>query len=483
MSLAEGAGRANALHHAIAPILPVVLAAAAIASLAGVVHAVAIVPLHVPLDPDEGWNAYHAAAAVAGRGLYPRPADFMINNYPPLSFYLVGLLGTLVGDQIIAGRIVSLFSFLTLCGLVASLVRMSGASRRAAVFSMLSLSTALLVASDYVGMDDPQLLGHALQMAAMLLVVRAPRSGGNMLAAALLFVAGGFVKHNLFVLPLAALLWLALFDPRNARRFALYATALIVAGLVLFWTEFGFDLLNRLNSAREWSLAQSWSNFGTWLPFAAIPLCALSILLVRAPKGPAVAFAAIYVGIAIPVGAIFLGGAGVDVNAMFDADIALALVVGLVLDCLLAGGELASRIAGSVFVIATFLPLFVSGAANTNWRTPSFWLQPMREETALAARDIAFVRARPGPVICESLAFCYWAGKAAPVDVFNIDQQLRTRTRDPAPFLRFIQSRRYGAIELDETAPFPLPQSAEAAISRNYRLDHADDEGIFFVPR
>ncbi|HEY6578872.1 MAG TPA: hypothetical protein VIY09_06080, partial [Rhizomicrobium sp.] len=84
--------RASSLDHAVAPILPVLLAVAAAACVAGFARAIAIAPLHVPLDPDEGWNAYNAVAAMAGRGLYPAASSLMVNNYPPLSFYLVGCL-------------------------------------------------------------------------------------------------------------------------------------------------------------------------------------------------------------------------------------------------------------------------------------------------------------------------------------------------------------------------------------------------------
>ena len=77
----------------------------------GLWRALATMGLRLPLDPNEGWNAYHAAAAMSGTPLYPGPRSFMIDNYPPLSFYLVGALGRLFGDNIFAGRIIALLSF------------------------------------------------------------------------------------------------------------------------------------------------------------------------------------------------------------------------------------------------------------------------------------------------------------------------------------------------------------------------------------
>ena len=41
---------------------------------------------------NEGWNAYHADTAMRGGSLYPPPDGLVANNYPPLSFYIVGAL-------------------------------------------------------------------------------------------------------------------------------------------------------------------------------------------------------------------------------------------------------------------------------------------------------------------------------------------------------------------------------------------------------
>src|SRR5579862_2788401 len=65
----------------------------------------------IPNDYNEGWNAFWADAAIHGRALYPAPDSDIANNYPPLSFFIVGAVGYLVGDSLFAGRLVSLVSF------------------------------------------------------------------------------------------------------------------------------------------------------------------------------------------------------------------------------------------------------------------------------------------------------------------------------------------------------------------------------------
>ena len=41
-------------------------------------------------NPNEGWNAFQAMRALGAGPLYPPPGGLTGNNYPPLSFYIVG---------------------------------------------------------------------------------------------------------------------------------------------------------------------------------------------------------------------------------------------------------------------------------------------------------------------------------------------------------------------------------------------------------
>ena len=48
----------------------------------------------IPLIHNEGWNAVHTSRAMSGGHLYQYDTAFLVNNYPPLSFYVVGLPST-----------------------------------------------------------------------------------------------------------------------------------------------------------------------------------------------------------------------------------------------------------------------------------------------------------------------------------------------------------------------------------------------------
>jgi hypothetical protein len=431
-----------------------VLCALVLAALPLLVRNILEIPAQVPLDPNEGWNAAHALAAMAGGALYPPPANLMVNNYPPLSFYIVGSLARLTGDAVVAGRIVSLLSFLA-CGYgIALVLRHMACGVRGRLLAVLFFAATLLIASDYVAMDDPQLLGHAIQLAALLLLLRE-----KVFAAALLFTVSLFLKHNLLALPLAAGSWLLLRDRRAALRFVLCGVAAVLLGLILFRLAYGTNLLAQLASPRLVSMANlRFAVMHLW--WAVLPLAVLVTL-----RGSWKGFCFLYAAAALLLGLFFSAGDGVDANAFFD----------LVLACSLALGLAAER--GRPFFAALSavpLPLFLA----VNFADNNFFFT--RDFAAQSARDIALVKSRPGPALCDQLSLCLWAGKGAEVDVFNVGEQIKTGARDPAPLAQMIAARRFAVLQLVDLDA--LGPTVRAAIEKNYRTDHSDDNGSFLTP-
>lgn len=184
---------------------------------------------HVPRLYNEGWNAFIAQRAMSGDALYPPAGSTVFNNYPPLSFYVVGSLGLVLGDDILAGRIVSWLSLGWVTASLFSIVRSQAVGRRFALFG--SLVFLVLIASEgmqFIGTYDPQLLGHAFQIQGLALVLsaRPPLSTGRIVAALLLVLAGVLVKHNLLAVPLAVTVGLAF---RDRRGFVIWVTAGVLA--------------------------------------------------------------------------------------------------------------------------------------------------------------------------------------------------------------------------------------------------------------
>jgi len=460
-------------HGHIRLIFPVLLGLICLAALWRVIL---VIGLHVPLDPNEGWNAYHAAAAMGAGSLYPGPQTYMINNYPPLSFYVVGTLGALVGDNIIAGRIISLTAFLTILAGIYAAARRMGCSPSAAVFAPLFFAAGLLLFTDYVGMNDPQLLAHAIASAGFLLVLRDARSARTMATAAFAFVAALFVKHNVVAMAVASTLWLFFQDRRRGVQLFGFGAAFLLAGLILFYLIYGRSLLSVLITARLYSFDQLFSDTRNWLTWTALPLAGLVVLGVRRWKEAPVRLCALYALVAVVIGIGFLGGAGVDPNVLFDADIALGLSTALVLN------ELSGRWA-LVAAAALSAPFLYGVVTNPDWREADSWLRPLGNAAGTAGQDIAMMSARSGPALCEMQSFCYWAAKPPAVDVFNVGQQFDTGARSDAELVRQIESKRFAVIQFDPDSPYSLGEDVHDAMERSYRLDHEDDFGSFYVPR
>lgn len=439
---------------------------------------VASIGLEVPFDPNEGWNAYHAAAAMGAGALYPDAHGYFFNNYPPLSFYVVGMFGRLIGDQIIAGRIVSLASFGFVAFALALAARRMRCNVIAASIAALLFASCLLFGSDYVGMDDPQPLGHALDLLGLLLLLRSPR---HALSGAALFAAAIFVKHNLVAMPAAVAAWLCFRDRRAALRFASALAGLVLLGLALFQLVYGASLLAELASPRTYSFATLASSLKQWLAWSAVPLCLFAAVAISNRRDEAVAFCAWYAALAILVAVIFAGGAGVDANIFFDADIALALGSGLALDRLAKHDATRSALTSAALLVPLASLLYF--AYDEDWREPDYWLHPLAEESAMSRGDIAFLRAHPGSALCETLAYCYWAQKAPAVDVFNLGQALATGARRDDGLARLFETQHFAAIQFDSLAPFALTPHLRAVLQRDYAVDHSNDDGVFLVPR
>jgi hypothetical protein len=415
------------------------------------------IPVHAPLDPNEGWNAAHAIALLTGHALYPAPQSLMVNNYPPLSFYLIAGLSRHSHDPIIIGRWLSLLSFIATGVGVTAALRQMRCQAGPAVFGGLFFAAVLLITSDYVGMDDPQLLAHALQVTGLVLLLRE-----RLILAAVLFAASLFIKHNLLALPLAAGLWLSLQEPRAGLSFLLWTTAMVLALLIVFQLHFGFSLLDQLTAPRRWAF----TNLAHAVPHLWWMLLPLAAMTGAWPDRFSF-LAGLYGAIALVLGLGFAGGDGVDANAFFDLVIALSLGLGLVLE----------RGRWTEVAAAASLPLLLFLAVT--FHDNDFFFT--RDFRAQSASDIHFLSSRSGPVLCEQLSLCLWAGKPAEVDVFNISEQILLGSRDPSALAKLISDRHFGALQLEDlNALGPVVRNAIAA---HYLIHHQDDNGMFLIPR
>ncbi|MDB5901162.1 MAG: hypothetical protein JWM26_40 [Betaproteobacteria bacterium] len=455
--------------------LTLVLAAACVPALVRIILAV---PVHVPLDPNEGWNAFHAAAAVAAGALYPAPESLYFNNYPPLSFYVVGAIGSFTNDYIVAGRALSIASFLWVVGCAGLSARALGASREHAAFAAVFLAAVLLRYSHYVGIDDPQLFGHAVAMTGTVALLRRPASLSAAVFAAALYACALFIKPNLLAAPIATLAWLLACHRRSA---AVYAAAGAVAALVLLLGcigAYGPAFISHLLSPRTYAASELASGSLKWFGKTAPFFVPLAWLAARWREDAAALWCLLYVGLAVALGTWFIGGAGVDQNVYFDAYIGLAVAAAIVLERVRASS------ARAALALACYVaPLAVSSVVGLHaaWLTPRYWLAPLDAHERAFAQAVAFVRERPGPAACEEQALCYWAGKRPTVDYVNLGQHVAAGRVDEKLLLSRIEAARFDVIQLSRVPP------ADSALARALAATcveaRRDAWGIYFVPR
>src|SRR6476620_683392 len=190
--------------------------------------------LSVEIEPNEGWNAYFADAAMGKMPLYPSADQLITNNYPHLFFYIVGLVGRFMGDPVLAGRLLSLVSVVAIATAIGLSVRRLGGSGMAA-----RISGAFFVATmsrffmPYVGMNEPQLLAEAIMAFGFLWFLIARSNDRGYVGPVLVMALAGFVKHNIIAMPVTGFLWLGLHRRREAVKCFCVAAIAIMFGTAI----------------------------------------------------------------------------------------------------------------------------------------------------------------------------------------------------------------------------------------------------------
>ncbi len=459
---------------------------------------VAFVMMSVPLaaathkvstNYNEGWNAYWADAATHGRPLYATKQSTVLNNYPPVSFYLVGAFGTLVGDNIYAGRIIAALSLLLVAGNVFFWLRITGSSRTigfagAAMF----LAEFAILAPGYIAANDPQLLAHAIMLTGLSVLWRAPLERRQIVIASVLMILAGFTKHLLISLPIAVTLWYLLRSRAALWTWLAASLGGLLVACIVVWLAYGSLFLDSIAAGREYMLHRA-----VWASRFALarlwPVLLLSVACgVRAwrflgsPVGTAPQthreeFALLYLIVAGCIGVAASGGLGVSQNAFFDLLIAASLCAALGLESLQAMAwpksiSIAAAVAlllGSAWAIRAAVAIPES-------------LRPIREQELRTAGQFRLL-ARLGHdrrVACESLALCYWAHLPFELDMFNYGQKLKTGAVPEASCEALLVTGPITVVQLEPLevralAQSRLPSNCNAAIRRQYQLADAAD--------
>ncbi len=396
---------------------------------------VAFITAHVSLSSNEGWNAYLARRAIGldHAPLYPPAEQMVFNNYPPSSFYVVGLFGWLLGDMIVAGRIISLLALLFCAWAAGRIVLACGGTLGGAwLAGLLIVLYSAVFYSDYVAMDDPQWLGQAVIMAGFMLLLGNGREPGRAGAwrpfcAGFVVVAGLTFKHNILALPVAVLVWLLLTDWRHAVSWmgGCLVSLCLLGGL--YYSSFGPDFIQGVfGHKRVFYVHGMLKGLGNVLGLGGMMVSCAFVPWRRLPHRSGLLLG-LYLLLAVASAIVQRTGAGVSHNACFEALIAAALCAGLAMSRLVTTGGTVGRVPMRAVLVGmvglNLLPVVVS--------LPVYLPYLYRSNVtgivhSLAASDetIAAVRAIDGDVACETLALCYWAHKPVVMDFFNYSQHV-----------------------------------------------------------
>jgi len=449
--------------------------------LVGITH-------HISVNNNEGWNAYWSTRALAGQPIYTDADSPITNNYTPLSFYIVGWFGRAIGDMVLAGRLFSLAGLLGctwLVGVIAT--RVGKPTRWAWAGAAAFLLIAVTMAYRYVATDDPQWMAEALQLVGLLvLVARGPSapSRERVVAACLILLLAGLIKHNQVALPIAITIGLAIHDRQALARW-LGAGALGLAGtLTLLHTLYGPAFVDQVAFHQR---VLHLSYLGPALISLSFLLPAAIIIGVYLPRIRGwksdfrLTILAWFAVLAVVLGIFERFGAGVSQNAHFDAVIAIAILLGITLSSF-------SRRHLSTVTRLALMTLVVAPAAGKDLVTVPRRIADWRDmnRTDEAWRDaVRFLAERPGPIACEMPTLCYWSGKDYALDFSNYGQKLR-RHGDPWNLQNRIEHHYFSALAIVRDDRYDrgdarLPDNFYKLINAHYRVERVLPDHIYIM--
>ena len=107
------------------------------------------------------------------------------------------------------------------------------------------------------------------------------------------------------------------------------------------------------------------------------------------------------------------------------------------------------------------------------------------------ANAVKFVRAQPGPALCENLLLCYEAGKPETYDAFAVDQAIKTGHLQEQRVLQLLADHHYGLVQIEvgqseALAPVARHRFSAAFMAQllaSYRLAARSSRHALFIPK
>ena len=443
------------------------------------------------IDYNEGWNVFHGIEAVSGQPLYDGKRFLTPVNYPPLSFYIIGAIGEITGNPLLSGRLVSFLSLILIAIFTGLVVRSLGGDGYESIFSgVLCLGFFCTFAQVYVGLDDPQLLGQSIMMGGLLLYLshQGGKDGENVkrdLWIAFLFSFGMFVKHNLIPIPVAVSIGILFQSRRRFFRLVAASSAFVVLFSIVSYLLFGSSFFAQLFTSRVYSAEKPayflYHHFGMNM---LIPILLVIPWIVRFLKEDRKRVIAVYLLLSLALGVYTLGGAGTDVNMLFDLYISTAISIGLVLSVLGADTK-GENITGPVFLEISYLMIPFLVASGIFWKAPNTIPRHPRsflmDQENLFLEEAAFLSSRSGPILCESTLLCYFAKKPFIYDPFLVGEMVATDKIKEEVILKLFKNKYFAIIQIDRQLPETYTEGASFSITKKEKVDDRFTKNMYIA--
>ena len=417
----------------------------------------------------EGWNAYFQDAAISGARLYPEAGSLIVNNYPPLSFYAVGLLGQVVGDNLFAGRLLSLVGLVSIAVEIFLCVRiLAGGWSGGLIGAFWFVAIMSHNSSTYVGANDPQLAGEAIMGAGLVLMLARDAARKSITPALLIMVVGGFWKHNMIAIPLTAVTWLFLSHGRRAVRPVAVSALAAGAGLLICGAVYGKAFFQNLLVARDYSVSHVLVNVGHLQWSAAAMMIWAS--WVATTRSTAARFTMLHVPIGLFACLLQWTGDAIFGNAEFDLLLALGIATGVTFEEIklsvfaLRFGAGAAQ-AGMVAILALRLIASDRQEPALVLFDPGFRSQLKADERSARAEAVRVWQVQ-GDVFCTNKVICRLAGKPFVVDDFKVEQMIATHAITKSQLDEMLTSRKIARVDSGAAGTATASPSLSRALAR-----------------
>ncbi len=434
---------------------------------------------------NEGWYALHVDTILTGLPLYPPRGGLVMNNYPPLWFYVTAEVTRWTDDIVFASRIITAVSFALIGLFIGIFVHRITRDRTAALTACLIFLLSMLIGFPYsVGFGDPQMLAHAVMLGGLAWHAGAPRSVRRVWILAFIMTTALFMKHNPVSLPMAVGISLLVQDRKIGLHYVTAGVGSALAGLLVCYALFGYPFVDGLLSARRYGARAIVDLFfANLMPL--LPLLTLGCLgiAIRA-RDEWTTLIVSYLALATALGLLWSGGSGVSANIFIDVVIGCAMAAGLLVAHAGEGWTKPVRIVRTWSVCAIAVAVLCTPgllSARSLLNVPG-WIA---HESALDVRTRAIVETihnHPGRVLCEMPAICYWSGKKIEVDPFNRLEAVIAGRTDKQLLRRMVEERAFALILVTRHWPETIyfPDIVEA-VQTNYRPTNASDDPEFII--